>query len=243
VGGVPHWGIDLVDPDEEFTVAQFKTYAEERIADMLSRGKLPIVVGGTGLWVRALIENLTLTDTPPNPALRAELDARSLDDLFAEYKRLDPEGAEVIDRDNKRRVLRALEVTRTSGKPFSQLLAKGAPKYDVLEIGVEMPREQLYERINDRVEVMIARGLVDEVRGLRTRYPADAIAMTGIGYRQVCAFLDGKTSLAAAIEQIKQDTRNYAKRQLTWFKKDARVRWVESAAQAVQFVGLFKNAS
>lgn len=239
VEGIPHWGIDLVNPDEEYSVADFKKYADEKIAEIASRGKLPILVGGTGLWVRAVVDNLNLTETPPNKELRAKLEARRLDDLFAEYKRLDPEGAEVIDRDNKRRLVRALEVTLTTGKPFSAQLERGASKYDVLEIGITVDREELNAHINDRVDEMIANGLVNEVRRLREKYGCETESMTGIGYRQICAFLDGQHPLAEAIEETKKATRAYAKRQMTWFKRDERIRWVPGPAEATDLCVTF----
>ncbi len=239
VDGVVHWGIDLVNPDEDFSVAEFKRYADERIADILSRGRLPILAGGTGLWIKAVIDNLDIPEVPPNEALRTALEARSPGDLFAEYKRLDPEGAEVIDRHNKRRLVRALEVTKTTGQPFSALQKKGEPKYDALQAGPEVPREELNRRIDDRVDEMIGRGLVNEVRALREAYGCDMYAMSGIGYRQVCAFLEGQRSLADAIEDIKRDTRAYAKRQMTWFKRDTRIKWVSTPAEAVSIVDNF----
>ncbi len=239
VEGIPHWGLDLVDPDQEFSAAEFKEYAEDCIARILRRGKLPILVGGTGMWVWTLVDNLTLTETPPNAALRAELEPRSLDDLFAEYKRLDPDGAEVIDRDNKRRLIRALEVTKLTGKPFSAQMQKGEVKYGVLQIGLDIPREELFERIDTRVDEMIAKGLVDEVRGLVAKYGSEANAMSGIGYRQIAFFLDGKANLKAAIEEVKRATRAYAKRQMTWFRRDPRVVWIQDPEKAEALVETF----
>ena len=237
VDGVPHWGIDLVEPDAEYSVADFKKYAEEKIVEISKRGKLPILVGGTGLWVRAVVDDLNLTETARNDELRDRLEARHLDDLFAEYKRLDPDGAELIDRQNKRRVVRALEVTIATGKPFSAQLKRGTSKYDLLEIGILVDRDVLNERINDRVEVMVATGLVDEVRRLHESYGCDVESMTGIGYRQVCAFLDGSRPIADAVEETKKATRAYAKRQMTWFRRDDRVRWIERSEEALEIAG------
>jgi tRNA dimethylallyltransferase len=228
VEGVVHWGIDLVGPDEDFSAADFKKYAQGRIADITSRGKLPILAGGTGFWLKALIDNLDLASTPSDPKLRAELEAQTLGDLFHEYKQLDPEGAKIIDKENKRRVIRALEVTKLAGKPFSEIKTKGEPEYDVLQLGLEVPREVLYERIDDRVDEMIGMGLVNEVRALREEYGCEIPSMTGIGYRQVCEFLSGEVKLTEAIEEVKKDSRHYAKRQMTWFKRDERIVWVSS---------------
>ncbi len=240
VDGVPHWGIDLVEPDAEYSVADFKKYADEKIADIAKRGKLPILVGGTGLWVRAVVDNLNLTETPPNRELREKLDARHLDDLFAEYKRLDPDGAEIIDRDNKRRVVRALEVTLSTGKPLSAQLERGESPYDLVEIGLSVDRDTLNERINFRVEEMVANGLVTEVRNLRAKYGCATESMTSIGYRQICRFLEGNSSLADAIEETKKATRAYAKRQMTWFKRDDRIHWISDPAAAFDLVTRFR---
>jgi tRNA dimethylallyltransferase len=239
VEGVPHWGFDLAEPDEEFAVSQFKDYAISRINDITRRGKLPMLVGGTGLWIDALLDNLTFAEVPPDPKLRVELEARHIDDLFAEYKRLDPDGAEVIDRHNKRRLVRALEVTKKTGKPFSALREKGPQLFDALVIGLSVPREELNQRLDERVDEMIGRGLVNEVRALKDKYGCEANAMTGIGYRQICFFLDGKANLAAAIEDVKRDTRAYAKRQMTWFNKNKNVRWIENPADAFGLVEAF----
>ncbi len=251
VENVSHWGIDLIDPDEDYSVAQFKTYAEKKIQEILHRNHVPILVGGTGLWLSAVIDNLDLSSTPSDETLRNELETRSLSDLFAEYKRLDPIGAETIDRENKRRVVRALEVTRLTGKPFSQLQTRGESKYDVLQIGLSVEREILNDRINHRVDEMIARELVTEVRGLRTKYGCTVESMTGIGYRQICAFLDrspspargrvgeGGCTLADAIEEIKKDTRHFAKRQMTWFKRDPRIIWIENSSEAIELTKQF----
>ena len=252
VEGVPHWGLDLANPDQEFSVSDFKAYAQEHIQSMLNRGKLPIVVGGTGMWIWALVDNLSLTETPAHPEIRLKLESKSLDALFEEYKELDPEGAEVIDRDNKRRLVRALEVTLATGKPFSQQMTRGEPLYDCLQIGLEVDREVLNQRCDDRVDVMIAKGLVDEVRGLKETYGCEGNAMSGIGYRQVCAFLDGNAparggsafggNLAAAIEDTKRATRAYAKRQMTWFSRDERIHWIQDPNDALALVKKFKNA-
>lgn len=251
VEDIPHWGIDLVDPDQEYSVAQFKAYAEKKIVEIVKRKHVPILVGGTGLWLSAVIDNLDLSSTPSDENLRAELEEKSMGDLFHEYKTLDPIGAELIDRENKRRLVRALEVTLLTGKPFSQLQTRGVSKYDVLQIGLSVDRDVLYERINDRVDEMIAHELVTEVRSLKQKYGCEIESMTGIGYRQICAFLDrspspyrgegrgGVWSLKDAIEEIKKDTRHYAKRQMTWFKRDERIVWVTDPKDATRRVETF----
>lgn len=238
VNGISHWGIDLVEPNESFNVSDFKKYAEQKIEEILSRGHVPILVGGTGLWLSALIDNYDLTQTASDSELRAELEKRSAADLFEEYKKIDPKGAEVIDKENKRRIVRALEVIKLTNKPFSGQQTKGKPKYDVLQIGLLVDRAELYRRIDARVDEMIERGLVDEVRSLKEKFGCETESMTGIGYRQICDYLDGKVTLPQAIEEIKKATRNYAKRQMTWFRRDPRIIWISSPEQALNLVNI-----
>lgn len=177
VDGIKHYGFDLVNPDEHFHAYDFKRFAEQKIAEMIERGHVPLIVGGTGLYVSGLIDNF------------------------------DFEG----------------------GK-------KGEPQYEVLQIGVQVDRRVLYDRCDKRVDEMIKGGFIDEVRNLKDQYGCLAKSMTGIGYRQMCAYLDGKVSLDEAIETIKLDTRHYAKRQMTWFKRDKRIHWVEAIDQAIALI-------
>lgn len=239
VEGVPHWGIDIVEPSQDFTTAQFKAYAEKKIFDISERGKIPILAGGTGLYVQAVVDNLKLSDAPPNLELRAQLEELTNEVLAERLRQLDPEAAETIDTENRRRALRAIEIVESTGKKLSEQQIKGEQKFDSLMIGIDVDREPLYERIDARVDEMVARGLVDEVRALRDEFGCDVNAMTGIGYRQICAFLEGYMKLKDAIELIKRDSRHYAKRQLTWFRRDHRIKWVKSEEEALMFVAEF----
>jgi tRNA dimethylallyltransferase len=229
-------GIDLVNPDEEMNGALFKEYAEKTISEILKRGHLPILVGGTGLWIDLIVDNLALPKVPPDPILRAELERRSEDDLFAEFEKLDPVGAGVIDRHNKRRLVRALEVCKKTARPFSWLRIKGEAKYDALWLGLDWPKEVLDERINRRVDQMIKDGLVEETKGLKEKFGCEVYAMSGIGYREICRHLNGELSLAAAVEQIKKNTRQYAKRQRTWFKQNKNIHWINGLSTAIELV-------
>ncbi len=237
--GVEHSGIDLINPDQNYSAAEFKEYAENKINEIIKRGKVPVLVGGTGFWLKAILENFDLANTPADSNLRAELESQKLGDLYHEYKQLDPVGADLIEKKNKRKLVRALEVTKLTGKPFSDQQTKGESKYDVLQIGIRVDREKLYDRINDRVDEMIAKGLVDEVRGLKEKYGCEVESMTGIGYRQICEFLNGEESLKDAIETIKRDTRHYAKRQMTWFKRDDSIKWIEDSSEVFDLVQKF----
>lgn len=233
VEGVPHWGIDLVEPNEAFTAADFVAYAKKKIFDIVSRGKVPVLVGGTGLYFRALLDGLTLTDVEPDAALRAELESKSLDQLIEMLGDADPDAAANIDVQNRRRVVRALEIVKTTGQPLKEQQKTIKTPYEVCWIGVEREREELYRRIDERVDGMIAEGLIDEARRLFERYGAESQAMSGIGYRQLAIFFQGKMKLREAVERIKFDTHHYAKRQFTWFKADTRVQWVATTAEAI----------
>lgn len=234
VEGVVHWGFDIVNPEQTFTVAEYQAYADQVIEGILERGHVPIVVGGTGLYIRSLIDRPTYTDVPPDESLRLELATLTNADLLLEIEERDPDTAATIDKDNRRRLERALEILRATGKTLSEVQTFDQPKYQALQIGIDVDREVLYQRIDERVDIMVARGLVDEVRKLYQQYGPEAPALTGIGYRQIIEFLEGKTPLRDAIARIKYDSHHYAKRQETWFRRDSRVVWVKDARTAVQ---------
>ncbi len=239
--GVVHWGIDLVDPDLDYSVSDFKQYAEKKIEEIIGRGKLPVLVGGTGFWLQALIDNFDLASTGSDIKLRQQLEGLSVEELFYQYKSIDPLGAENIASDNKRKLVRAIEVTNRTGVPFSKQQTKGESKYNVLQIGLKAERDVLYERINKRVEDMIAKGLVSEVEELKSIYGCKIESMTGIGYRQVCDYLEGTSTLEDSVSEIKQSTRKYAKRQITWFKRDDRIVWIDKKNKAIELIERFIN--
>ncbi len=234
---VPHHLLDIVSPDRWYTVAEFQEAATRAIADIHKRGRLPFLVGGSGLYVRAVAEGLEIPRVPPNPELRAELEALAAKDpdaLRARLAELDPQAAVQIDPRNVRRVIRALEVCLTTGRPISQLQTKRPPHYRMLWIGLTLPRAELYRRIDARVERMIQLGLVDEVRRLAQQgYSWDAPAMTGVGYRQIGAYLRGECSLDDAVRDIKRATRRFVRQQANWFRADdSRIHWLRSDENA-----------
>ena len=239
VEGVPHWGIDLVSPDEVFTVSQFQEYADKKIAEILGRGHVPILVGGTGLYIRAILDRPNYADTAPDSALRSELEAMTDNELLEEIAMRDPDTASTIDDRNRRRLVRALEILRTTGKTLADRQEFGEPMYEALQIGITKPREQLYVAIDLRVDEMIGKGLVDEVRRLRDQFGDDCPGMTGIGYRQIIDFFQKKEQLRDAVIRIKYDSHHYAKRQETWFLRDSRILWVGGAAEAIRLTESF----
>ena len=245
---VRHHLIDIVDPDEPFTLSEYQKLAYAAIADIHSRGRVPFLVGGSGLYVRAVLEGLSIPRVAPDSARRAELERADADSLYARLQQLDPSAAAKIDLRNKRRVIRALEVFESTGRTFSAQQASEAPDYRVLRIGLTLPRQELYRRINERVDQMVAAGLVDEVRGLLAQGgTADAPAMSGLGYRQIESYLRGSTTLEEAVRLLKRDTRRFVHHQYSWFRlDDAHIRWfdlsVAGAAEIQAVVQAFLSA-
>jgi len=235
----PHHLFDIVNPGEEFTLAHYKKIAFETIDDIIKRGKLPVVVGGTGLYVWAIVDNPDIPAVEPDLALRQKLSEISPPELAEMLKTKDPVLAEKTDLKNPRRVIRALEIVLAGGESPFKNKNKLPPRYDVLQIGLTVPREELNARINARVDGQIKRGLAAEVAGLAKKYSWSLPAMSGIGYKQLGYYLRGEMPLAEAIELVKRDTRRYAKRQMTWFKRDQRINWIEQISEAEELVEKF----
>ena len=233
--GVPHHLLDVVDPDEPYSVALYQQQALAAIARIHRRGRLPLLVGGTGLYVRAVCDGLRIPAVPPDEPFRRDLEARAAregwESLQAELARVDPEGAARIDPRNVRRVIRALEVQRATGVPFSAWQVRRPPGFRTLYVGLDLPRDRLYARIDARVLEQVAGGLPEEVRSLVGRgYDSGSTAMSGFGYREMAAHLRGEYGLGEAVARYQQATRNYARRQLSWFRPDGRIRWLDAAA-------------
>jgi len=231
-----HWLIDVAEPTETFTLAAFLDLATHAIADIRNRGKLPIVAGGTGQYVWALLEGWSVPRVAPDRELRAELEAlaasKGSDALFAILRAEDPESCARIDARNVRRVIRAIEVTRATGRPFSAWQRKDAPVHDARIIGLRIDRAELYRRIDARVDAMVAAGLVEEVQRLNAAgYGCDVPAMSGIGYRQICEQLRASCTLDEAVTRIKTETHRLARMQATWFRAaDPRIVWLDASA-------------
>jgi tRNA dimethylallyltransferase len=232
---VPHHLVDVADPDEQYTLAHYQQHALAAIARIHRRGRLPLLVGGTGLYFRAVCDGLQIPAVPPDPAYRAELEARAERDgwqtLRDELASVDPQSAARIEPRNVRRVIRALEVHRATGVPFSAWQRRTPVPFETLFVGLDLPRDELYERIDQRVDQQIAVGLIDEVRRLVERgYDSSCASMSGFGYRELSAYLRDELSRDAAIDLYKRATRQYARRQLTWFRPDERIEWFDARA-------------
>lgn len=239
--GIPHHMIDIVEPNEDFNVAKYKNMAEEKIEEVLSKGKQPIIVGGTGLYIDTLVNGIEFFDIENDFEYRAKLEnevkEKGVDWLYEELKKVDPEAADNIEKNNVRRVIRALEIYKVTGKTKTQLdkeSIKGS-KYDYIIFGLLWDREKLYERINLRVDRMLKDGLIEEVKSLIDNEGFSKTALQGLGYKEVVEYLEGNVSYEEMVEKIKMETRRYAKRQMTWFKRNQNIIWLEASNKQEMF--------
>ncbi len=229
----PHYMIDVAAPDEILTLAEFQTEAFRLIDDMHQRSRVPLLVGGTGQWIWAVVEGWGIPKVAPDPALRAELEAEAtelgVEAFHAKLAAVDPEAAAKLDLRNVRRVIRALEVYLKTGIPISVHQQKTPPPYDILVIGLTRPRENLYERIDLRIDQMMDEGLLEEVQQLvLAGYGWNLPAMSGLGYRQIGLYLQEEISLEEAVALIKKETRRFVRQQYNWFQlSDERIEWFE----------------
>ena len=233
--GIPHHLLDIVDPSENFSVARYQKYANEALQDIQSRGKIPILVGGTGFYIQAVLYGIDFTEEDNDPLYRAYLyriaEEEGPDALYRMLLETDPESALSIPSHNVKRVARALEFYHDTGLRMSEHNARQRMKespFDYRYFVLYTERSRLYERIGVRVDEMLEKGLLSEVKGLRERgMTEDMTSMHAIGYRQLFAYLDGRNSYDEAVENIKRETRRYAKRQLTWFRREKNARFVD----------------
>lgn len=224
--GVEHYLIDIVEPEIDYSVANFSDDAKIAIEQISQKGKIPIIVGGTGLYFRILLEDFDLPRVEPNYKLRKKLEAIDSEELHSMLKKLDPQSAEKIHFNNKVKIIRAIEVCKSLQIPHSQAAGIKEPEFDVEWIGLNPPdRKVLYNRINNRVDEMLANGLIEETKILLEKHGRINNFVNTIGYQEILEYLDENFSLEEAILNIKQNTRRYAKRQLTWFRRNKLINW------------------
>lgn len=222
---IPHYMIDVVEPEYNYSVGLYVKEAKKHITDIISRGKVPIVVGGTGLYFRVLLENYDLPDVKPDYELRKELSSYSYEELLEMLTKLDEKAANSVEKNDKKKLIRYIEIIKLAGKPLDLVRGVKEKEFNVEWVGLNFPREILYDRINKRVDLMIEQGLIDETKKLLQKHGRISNITDTIGYREVLAYLDGELSLDEAKDKLKQNTRNYAKRQLTWFRKNEQINW------------------
>lgn len=250
VAEVAHHIVDIVEPDEDFDAAKFAEHADKIIDRFVRAGITPFVAGGTGLYIKSLVDGL-FRAIPANQGvmdrLTREIEEKGVGELYDRLQTLDPDAAGKIHINDTFRIIRALEVYETTGKTISKHHAEhnfGDRKYRVLKIGLDMEREVLYERINRRVDIMLEEGLLDEVKQLLERgYSSSLKAMKSLGYRHMVEYINGEKDWDEAVRTLKRDTRRYAKRQLTWFRADSEVVWVETGKtdKMIEVVKRFLN--
>ncbi len=243
IDGIQCHMIDIIKPNQKFTVALFKKKATKIIKKIHEQKGIPFLVGGTGLYISAIVDNLTIPKVKPDEKMRAkiekEVNNKGLDFVWQKLLRIDPQAKNFVQKENPRRVIRALEVCLKTGQPFSLLRTKTKPEFEILQIGIKVERTKLYSQINQRAEQMIKDGLVEEVKKLIKKYPLSSPGLTSIAYQEIILYIQGKITLREAIDLIKKNTRHYARRQITWFKKDKNIHWITTYSQANQLIKKF----
>ncbi|MBI4919932.1 tRNA (adenosine(37)-N6)-dimethylallyltransferase MiaA [Candidatus Azambacteria bacterium] len=235
MGKIPHYLLDVASPKKQFTAAQFKKMAEKAIKKIYGRKKIPLIVGGTGFYIQTIADNISIPEIKPDAKLRAELEKKSTKELFNRLKKLDPRRAENVDKNNRRRLIRALEIIIKSGKKVPAL--KAEPKYEALLIGIKRNAKELKEAIKTRLLKRLKQGLVKEVINLKkSGLSYKRLEDFGLEYRYVAYYLQNKLSYNEMVEKLQKEIEHYAKRQMTWFKKDKKIHWIKNYKEAEKLV-------
>lgn len=235
---VPHYLIDIISPNENFNVALYKKKVLKIIKNIQKKDKVPFLVGGTGLYIQAIVDNILYPKVVQQKRLRKKLEVKDKKELFQIYKKLDPKGAQFIDKENKRRLIRAIEVCKITKKPFWDQRGKGKPLFNNLQIGIRLPKKELEKKISKRIEKMFKLGLEKEVKKLIKKYGWISSFQT-IGYQEWNDYFKGKIEKKVVKENIKFHTLQFAKRQMTWFKRDERILWIKNYQKAAKLVKKF----
>lgn len=237
---VPHFLLDVATPGTTYTLGEFQDDAFEAIGDIIKRGNTPFLVGGTALYLYAVIDNYRLPRVAPNPTLRTKLEQQSPEELFAHLQTIDPNTAEIIDAQNPRRLIRAIEVVEATGKSFVEQKKQGPPKYDVLKLAPYHERDKLYQRIDTRTDARIP-GIIEEIKTLLEQgVDPEWLISLGLEYRFITQFIQGDiSSLEEATEQLKHAIHAFTRRQFTWFNKDEEINWVKDTKAAEQLISKF----
>ena len=245
---IKHYLIDFVAPDQRYSVAEFKKDAENAIEEILAKGKTPIIVGGTGLYVDSLIYGIQYQDIELDENYRNELEEiakkQGLEKLYEQAQKIDPEAMKKISPNDKKRIIRVLEIYKATGKNKTEQeieSRKNEVKYDYKVFAINMDREKLYDRINKRVDIMLEQGLIQEVQTLVKKYNEFPTAMQGLGYKEVVQYLKNEISYDEMVDKIKMETRRYAKRQITWFKKNKQTIWIDGQKDLQENIDLIIN--
>lgn len=223
--GIPHYMIDIVEPEIDYSAGLYQKEAKEKIYEINNRGKTPIIVGGTGLYIDILLKNYDLPEIAPNLEFRNKLKQLESEELFQILKNKDLKASENIDKNDRKKIIRALEIIETTGSTLNNSRGISEPEFEVEWIGRNYTRDELYSRIDKRVDIMMEQGLLDETKYLLKKHGRIQNLINTIGYREILGYIDNKYSLEEALDLLKKNTRNYAKRQLTWFRKNQDISW------------------
>lgn len=223
--GIPHYLIDIVEPEFDYSAGLYKKQAREKIFEIVQKGKTPIIVGGTGLYIDILLKNYDLPQLEANKELRTGLKQLSSEDLYSKLLELDCNAAETINSNDRKKIIRAIEIILETGKPLESTRGINEPEFNIKWIGRNFDRKTLYQRIDTRVDIMVENGLLDETKNLLAKHGRIPNLINTIGYREIIGYLDNLYSLDEAKELLKKNTRNYAKRQLTWFRRNEDIEW------------------
>lgn len=221
---IPHYMIDVVEPEYNYSVGLYVKEAKKHITDIISRGKVPIVVGGTGLYFRVLLENYDLPDVKPDYELRKELSSYSYEELLEMLTKLDEKAANSVEKNDKKKLIRYIEIIKLAGKPLDLVRGVKEKEFNVEWVGLNFPREILYDRINKRVDLMLENGLETEARNMLSK--VGVTSKQAIGHKELLPYINGEISYEDAVENLKRATRRYAKRQLTWFRRNDEINWL-----------------
>jgi tRNA dimethylallyltransferase len=236
---VPHHLIDLIKPNQIFNAAVYKKLALKAIKDVENRNKMPFLVGGTGLYIKSIVNNINFPAVPAQKKLRKKMENKTEKELFKIYKKLDPDGAKFIDKKNKRRLIRAIEICKVTKKPFWKQREKGKTLFNTLTIGIKLPKKELEKRIKIRVEKMFRLGLEREVKNLTKKYGWKISPLQTIGYQEWKDYFNKKKKRSEVKKQVVLHTLQFSKRQMTWFKKDKRIKWIKNYKNAERLINDF----
>lgn len=223
--GIPHHMIDIVEPEFEYSAGLYKQEASKLILEINSKGKIPIITGGTGLYIDILLKNYDLPQIEANRELRDSLMQLETETLFERLAKLDKDATNIIDSNDRKKIIRAIEIITTSGKTLNETRGIGESKYEIEWLGKNFDRDTLYARIDKRVDIMVETGLIEETKALLQKHGKIPNLVNTIGYREIISYLDNNCSLEEALDLLKKNTRNYAKRQLTWFRRNQDIKW------------------
>ncbi|MFA5133959.1 MAG: tRNA (adenosine(37)-N6)-dimethylallyltransferase MiaA [Patescibacteria group bacterium] len=240
-GGARHHLVNFVSPDKDFSLAEYKELAVDKINSIARRGKQPFLVGGTWLYIRAVVDNLDIPKVAPDKKFREKLYKQSSKILYRELKKFDPEAAKKIHENDKRRIIRALEVIKFSGKKISEQQKEGAPLYQFLKLGIKRDLDEVENRVRARIKKEMGEKLIRETKKLLKKYKTNLPSMSSLGYREAGAYLQGKISKAEAYELLAKNTRGFARYQLNTFRQDKKIKWVKDKKQAEERIKKFLN--